>query len=167
MRCREIRKMLALRALGALAPDVRGKIETHLKSCAQCKDFSDDVSQLRRELKNVSIPPLSSDLDLRTRKACRRLISERVHKPASARTPKWIMLAPVVLILLSCAFFLALQDSMDIFKPRSFGYAVLYTVLLENLIMIVFSPLIIRIYKQKKRRQDSTYFNNMQQLAGG
>jgi anti-sigma factor (TIGR02949 family) len=65
MRCDEVQEKLNAYYDGEVKPEVRMKIEEHLRGCPECRQVQDSLKQLGQLLNRISIPPVPEELAMK------------------------------------------------------------------------------------------------------
>jgi len=112
------------------------------------KDFQKDLEFIRTHLKKMEIPEPSHDFLEKTRNLCHQKLSSSIK---SSRIPKsiWITLVLNIIFMGFLMFFFAKAlKSGQIFSPQAVGVMIL---VIQNAVMLFFSPVIIKKFKQGQK----------------
>jgi hypothetical protein len=156
MRCRQIRHLIIDATEREHAPEVRRTMEEHLERCEGCTGFRESLTAVRHGVEDLPLPTPSGTVDARVRALVRNAGAARsgAAEPLPPRwgsfsIPRFIWAAiPVLVILTSLIMASGLQDVLD--KTGSFLAATFFALLLQNAVMLVFTPILIRMLRRKE-----------------
>lgn len=144
MRCQDIERILTdgaeTRNLSGAADD----LERHLAACPGCAAFQADLARIRGHFRTERPPVLPPALDAGTRAAWR----EELASPRPAPLPRWLGAALGVLTALTAIVVYPIFASPEIVEPLSFRTAATIALLLQNGMMLLFAPILLRKFKK-------------------
>jgi anti-sigma factor RsiW len=158
MRCQDIERLIIDYSERNLSQEELGAIEEHLAQCAACTCFEKDFKNIRTSLQKMSPPTPPEELERRIRDMCHdelssRLAAEKQRVSLTHPSPvPWIIWAALVSLIGVTAFLLvSLFKNIGLNQPLSFGGAFVIAVILQNAVMLFFTPVIIRKYQSQKK----------------
>lgn len=150
--CRAIERLLAAGEVGELETAERRLVEGHLRACERCRAFAADRAAIRRELAAVPWPPLSDELDRRTRRALRP--GGVVEGPAAV--PAWVLVTlAIVTIVTGIWLAVSLADVTPQTTLADLPVAGLAAVIVivQNALMLFFAPVVLRTYRARREAE--------------
>ncbi len=157
MFCKNIQQWIIESSERNLRKEQLLKIEQHVSNCKRCADFEENLNNLRNRLKNTAQPDLPSQLFTQTWNHCMEEIasprtSEREISRLSffAPIPKTIWIAILALtVLTGMVLYWGFKD-FSLSETLSFPSAAILTLLLQNVTMLVFAPILLDWIRNRK-----------------
>ncbi len=158
MRCKDIERLIIDSSDEDLSSEELSAIEKHIVHCALCARFRDDLEKIRMGVKTMPQPALPPDLAQKTRLRCQAEISRRpaaVKKTAklipSDAIPKYVWAALLPLILLTVFALAPTLKGIRLDQTLTFTSAAALTIIIQNAVMLLFAPILIRRRRWKKQ----------------
>jgi hypothetical protein len=154
-RCRNIERLILEREDRPLEVPEARSIEDHLGRCADCRQFEAARRMTRNGLKDLSWPPLSNAIDLRTRqllrdKALDMTPEDRRPEAGKARIPIPITVA-LVLVTVLTAVWLTLSlvgvgpfESLKSVEDLPLAARIALALIGQNVAVLLCTPVIMR-----------------------
>jgi anti-sigma factor RsiW len=155
MRCRDIRHLVIDDAGQDLAPEVRQGMEKHLDRCERCARFRESMEAVSQGVKDLPRPLPSDSVDNEVRTLLQDADASRRY-PAAPLPSRWDSISiprliwaaiPVLVVLTALLMATGLQDILD--ETGSFLGATFVALLLQNAVMLVFAPILIKALRRK------------------
>jgi hypothetical protein len=125
-------------------------IKEHTQQCDQCTLFQSEYKNLRLSLKNNPAPDLPEELDRSTHEMCRKALN--LQKKSAPTIPRFIWGVLAVLIAISVIMFVPVFKDLRLNEPLSSQALFVLTFLIQNTVMLFFTPILIKNYRAKKTR---------------
>ncbi len=158
MRCKDIERLIIDSSDKDLSLEELSTIEKHIARCALCAHFQDDLEKIRIGVKTMPQPVLPPDLAQKTRLRCQAEISRR---PAAAKkiarlipsdsVPKYVWATLLPLILLTVFVIAPTLKEIRLDQTLTFASAAALTIIIQNAVMLLFAPILIRRRRWKKQ----------------
>jgi hypothetical protein len=163
MKCRECQKKLVEKVQEKRNSRILSGLQEHISQCETCARLEIHLILLRDGIAGMDPPRLSHELDQKTRMLCQsRLNAEKTapHKnasPSAHATPKTIWAVLIGLTALSSIWIVPALKDFQIGDPLTFKTGTALAFLLQNSLMLFFTPLLLRQHHwlQPLRRQNS------------
>lgn len=147
MKCRGFERLIVEAAGGEPKPEDEMRLQDHLRRCASCARFRDDMTKILESAETVELP---ADLDRRTKDLCLALLARPAVKAESAQSapgravPVWLKAVLVLTVILTTAWVLPLFDLPETAEkvPWEAGAAIL--ILIQNGLALFLAPLLLR-----------------------
>ncbi len=157
MKCKDIQQLIIDSSEGELSRDKLALIEKHLERCSDCAAFRDDIENIRWSIKNLPVFKPSPDFLKQTQSRCQTEIAKAhiIDQKASSRTtssstvPSYIWAALAVLISITGLFVLLQIINIKISQPLSFQNILVLSLIIQNTVMLFFTPILIKKYRVK------------------
>jgi hypothetical protein len=157
MRCKDIERLIIDSSDEKLSSEELKGIEQHVADCAQCARFKDELEKIQVCIKEMPLPVPTPDLVQKTRKSCYAEMSEQSAKNTGITPqlpihplPKLMWAALFSLILLTVLFFAPAFKEILEQQSLSFSSAVVLTLIIQNAVMLVLTPVLLRKYRWKQ-----------------
>ncbi len=158
MRCKDIELLIIDSSDEDLSLEELSAIEKHVAHCALCARFRDDLKDIRMGIKTMPQPVLPPDLAQKTRLRCQ---AEMSQQPAAAKKtaklipsdtiPKYVWAALLPLILLTVLVIVPIFKEIRLDQTLKFTSAAALTIIIQNAVMLLFAPILIRRRHGKKQ----------------
>jgi len=157
MRCKDIERLIIDSSDENLSLEELRTIEKHVAHCALCARFRDDLEKIRMGIKTIPRPILPPDLAQKTRLRCQAELSQQ--PAAGARIGKLIPFDPIPkyvwavlfpLILLTVFVLAPTLKEIRLDQTLTFTSVVALTIIIQNAVMLLFAPILIRRLRGKK-----------------
>lgn len=142
MNCDDVAILLACE--DDLDQDKRQEIERHISCCQQCAVFETDVKRIRGHCQKIVVPIPSDEFFENTRFLCHAKLQR-------SSIPKYIWIALGALLILTGILMLPLAMEIMADRPLSFPAIGLLFLLLQNLLMLFFAPVLIKKIRFQKK----------------
>lgn len=156
MRCQDIERILTEGADTRTGGGAAGDLERHLAACPDCAAFQADLARIRGHFRGGMPPVLPPALDIRTRAAWRAKLASHVAAtrtdedvaPRPVPLPRWLWAALAVLTALTAVIVYPIFAEPEIVEPLSFRTAAIAALLLQNGMMLLFAPILLRKFNR-------------------
>jgi hypothetical protein len=158
MRCKDIERLIIDSSDEDLSQEELTAIEKHVTRCASCARFRDDLEKIRMGIKVMPQPVVPPDLAQKTRL---RIHTEMGREPAAATKidqltpsesiPKYVWVALLPLIILTVILIVPIFKEIRLDQTLTFASVVALTIIIQNAVMLLFAPILIRRYRGKKQ----------------
>jgi predicted anti-sigma-YlaC factor YlaD len=138
MTCKHFQAMMLDQRSEPLSGPVSRSLSDHLKQCRECRVFQREISRLRQGCRSVPEPVLPDPLERATRRLCHRRIEQSNPVPR----PVYWALASILILTLVVIFPAMGKQPLD--SDWSPGEVLGLILVLQNAVMLLFSPLLIR-----------------------
>jgi len=149
MRCKDIERLIIDSTWKNLSEEDLLIIKEHTQQCALCTLFQSEYKNLRLSLKNNPAPDLPEDLDRSTHKMCRKALN--LQKKSAPTIPPFIWGVLAVLITISVIMFIPVFKDLMLNEPLSSQALFVLTFLIQNTVMLFFTPILIKNCRAKKQ----------------
>lgn len=122
----------------------RKEVERHLSRCERCAAFASDLQKIRNHLQSVPIPMPSHEFFEQTRSLCHARMKR-------SSIPKYIWAALAALLVLTGILVLPLAREIGLDQPLSFPTIGVLILILQNLLMLFFTPVLIQKFRFGKK----------------
>ncbi len=158
MRCKDIERLIIDSSDEDLSQEELSAIEKHVARCTLCTRFQDDFEKIRMDVKTIPQPVLPPDLAQKTRRRCQAEISQQ-HAAASKIAklissdpiPKYVWAALLPLIILTVFALAPTLKEIRLDQTLTFASAAALTIIIQNAVMLLFAPILIRRRRWKKQ----------------
>jgi hypothetical protein len=158
MRCKDIERLIIDASDEDLSAEELSAIEKHFARCALCARFQDDLEKIRMGVKTIPQPVLPPDLAQKTRLRCQAEISQQPAAGArisklipSEPIPKYVWAVLLPLILLTVFLLAPTLKEIRLDQTLTFTSVVALTIIIQNAVMLLFAPILIRGRRWKKK----------------
>jgi hypothetical protein len=158
MNCEDIEILLSIE--DDLEQDKSQEVAQHLSQCAKCAAFSSDLQKIRTYLHEEFIQMPSDEFFGKTRVLCHARIGR-------SSIPKFIWIAFGVLLILTGVLMLPLAREIWVDQPLSFPMISVMILLLQNLLMLFFTPVLIQKFRSRKKAPMNDSFNFDKEVCHG
>ena len=158
MRCKDIERLIIDSSEEDLSQEELTAIETHVARCALCARFQEDLEKIRMGIKVMPQPVIPPDLAQKTRL---RIHTEMGREPAAATKidqltpsepiPKYVWVALLPLIILTVILIVPIFKEIRLDQTLTFASVVALTIIIQNAVMLLFAPILIRRRHRKKQ----------------
>ncbi len=158
MRCKDIERLIIDSSDEDLSLEELSAIEKHVARCALCARLRDDLEKIRMGVKTMPQPVLPPDLAQKTRLRCQAEISRRPAAAAriaklipSDPIPKYVWAVLLPLILLTVFVLAPTLKEIRLDQTLTFASVVAFTIIIQNAVMLLFAPILIRRRRWKNQ----------------
>ena len=163
MKCKQAEKLIIEWSQTGLDPAIKTELDDHVLDCLKCSSFMKKTQMIHQSIGEIEQPDPSVALLDRTIALCHAELTkqneiyvvEKYH-PEVIRIPKFVWYAFGMLLILTAAW--AIPVLREVVKSKIITRQVIMvlTVIIQNLMMLIFSPVLLRRLKLK------FYENNFQ-----
>ena len=150
MKCQKIENILI--ESGPEQPSaITAQVRTHLEHCSRCRRFAEGLQKLRREassLSALSAPETMADSVL---KSCRSELHAGIQ-PLPVRLPVWLRACAGLLLALTVLWITPVLKDFVTEKSVTYSTGMVIAILVQNTIMLLFAPLVIRIFRDRAQK---------------
>jgi len=158
MRCKDIERLIIDSSDEKLGSEELKGIEQHVADCAQCARFKDELEKIQACIKKMPLPVPKPELVQKTRKRCyAEIFPQQAKKTGITQQlpihplPKLMWAALFSLILLTVLFFAPAFKEILEQQILSFSSAVVLTLIIQNAVMLILTPVLLRKYRWKQQ----------------
>jgi len=151
MRCKQAEKLIIELSQTELDSDIKSELDTHVLNCAKCASFRENLQMIHQGIKKIKAPDPSQDLLEKTGAFCHSEIigqAESFHR-ATIKTPKFVWVACGALLILTIAWAVPVLKEVVKSQIITRQAILIITIIVQNLIMLLFSPVLLRRLKLK------------------
>ena len=157
MRCLRVENIL-IEGMPEQSAAIPAQVRAHLEHCPQCRRLAEDLQKLRRKaasLAAISAPEATAGSVLRR---CRLELRTGIQ-PLPARVPVWVQACAGLLLVLTILWVYPVLE--DFMKEESVNYStgLVIALLVQNTIMLLFAPLIIRIFRDRAQKTPNWFMH--------
>jgi len=159
MKCSEMERLIIESSSVSSDEETKNEMERHMKDCVRCARLEEDMAGIRAALLGQSGPELPQDLDEKTRQLClATLASSQVNREISdgkawlESIPLSIKVAFISLIVLTAVCSLPLLRQLMLEESLSVAAIIMLSMIVQNAVMLIFSPLLLRRFRTKRSR---------------
>ncbi len=158
MKCKEIKSLIIASSGGLQDPNQLNAIDSHVEHCIKCSRLKEDMESLRNLMHRRGEPNLPEDLDKKTYLECLSEIHSLQNNKKKAYLQKQLLSIPIymkvvfisLLVLTVIWIFPVFQDFGIAGEPLSVATIFGLFWIIQNVMMLLFAPLLIRRYQSKK-----------------
>lgn len=153
MRCTRVESVL-MEGMQEQSAAVQEQLQAHLKDCPQCEKFAEELQALHEDAAELVATEVPESLSVSVLSRCRSELRESARS-FPGTVPVWVRACTGLLCLLTVLW--AYPAIKDFVMEESVDYrtGLVITLVMQNAIMLLFAPLIVRIFKN--RAQKSRY----------
>ncbi len=159
MRCKDAERLLLDFSEEVLDSETIEKIKHHIVGCPRCATLDEDLKKIRMSLQQMPFQTASEEFFEKTRAQCHAILAKPLIAKSKGRRPSipwWIWAAFSALLVLTVVLILPLAAGVDLTQPLTFPKVGVIILLLQNLVMLFFTPVLL----QKKRFPKDSYNND-------
>jgi len=154
MKCQDIQKLIIEQSDAAISPNQKRIIEDHLVDCPQCKQFFEDLIRIRCSIQEQPFPTLSEKIQSQTLIQCHRILElNKKGVAANSPVPKWLWIALGICLAIAIFWLSTLGKQFLENKNLSPGNIHVLLFILQNIIMLVLTPVLMKQYQQKQKKK--------------
>ena len=156
MDCKDIKRKIVEGSENSLSGFEEASILDHVQNCAECARFQEETMKIREYIDLAAGPALPIELDLKTRAVCHNWLDRTAalkHDTGTgihAAIPKLIWGALFALILITGFIALPFFKELRSDGPLSYQSFFVFTLMVQNVVMLFFAPVIIRKHKTRE-----------------
>ncbi|MFC1502282.1 hypothetical protein ACFL6A_02610 [bacterium] len=158
MKCRECQRLIVQSTPDQLSLEVQSELTGHLSQCSDCASLESELETIRTGIKKWPVPELSEKLDEETRTLCHAQLAGMkkhsiVKRPSSSilTTPRFIWAILISLVILSLFWIIPTLKDFQFEEPMNFKTSAALAFLIQNSLMLIFSPLLLRPHRWAQR----------------
>lgn len=159
MKCKHFRSLILEQPDRELTAGESRMLADHLSGCRECLAFKQELLLLGGLIGENRFPELSTDVEREVRKRCHRALREReTAKQAAEKIPAWlgiprgILLSLFLLVAITMILILTGFGEISIGNTLSAGDLLILMLVLQNAVMLLFSPVLFRKYGRMTSR---------------
>ena len=156
MRCKEYEYLIIESSERDLTDSEQQRINKHCSHCENCSRFKKNIEEIRISLKRSIPPAVPAGLDEKTELLCRNEINRKTlpfkqgTKAFCAPVPGYIWAAFILLTILTSFLLFSGLKTINSDQQLSLWTIFMFTVVLQNAVMLFLLPVIILRYKTKQ-----------------
>ena len=159
MKCKDIERQIIESSSERLDEKKKLEIERHMKGCADCGRFEEEMDGIRKTLLRQSKPVLPEDLDKRTYQLCREALASPQREGEVFGRKAWLKSIPfsikaafLCLIVLTIIWAVPQLEEFKLDDSLSAASIIILSVIFQNALMLILSPLLLRRFRMKRAR---------------
>jgi len=156
MKCKQAEKLIIEGSRTVLDPAIKAELDTHLLDCPRCSNFKDNFQMIYQGINEVKAPEPSTELLEKTIALCHNELIEQgeiyvfeKYHPPKIRLPKFVWVAFGALLILTIAWAVPVLREVAKSQVITRQAVMVLTMIVQNLIMLLFSPVLLRRLKSK------------------
>jgi len=162
MRCKHAEKLIMDSQEIDLQEDKKQELNNHIQSCHICSNFVNNLNSIRDKTKMLPNVEPSDLLVQKTLEYCHAELSQKNHKASifsqsKIPTPKFIWAAIIAIITISLIWFFPILKDFFVSDIISKQTVWIFSIIIQNSIMLLFAPLIIKKLKIKQQIYNHSY----------
>jgi anti-sigma factor RsiW len=148
MTCKMIERLMLESEDRALDAEERRKIDDHLRTCAECRDFQAGRRTIREGLRDIRWAELPPEAEAKTRRLCLEVLGsapgERREAAGRARIPVPVIAAAAMFTILAAVWLAATLGDLTPGEslPATAWAAVAF--IAQNVLMLFLAPVVFR-----------------------
>lgn len=156
MKCNQAEKLIIELSATRLDPAIKAELDAHVFDCPKCTSFREKLHKIQQSIGKIKHPDPSNELLDRTIALCHDELVEQgeiygfaKYHPEGIRIPKFVWYAFGILLILTAGW--AVPVLREVVKSRTVTQQAIMvlTVIIQNLLMLIFSPVLLRRLKLK------------------
>jgi hypothetical protein len=158
MSCRKMEKWIIESSEEDLSPEKLSELRQHLSHCTRCARFKEDLQKIRIGLNELPSPLPSVELERRTRLMCQTALNhlKKAERKATlliplSPLPKTVWAALILIIILTSIWALPSLKQFPLDQTSSFHAWMVLGIIIQNVTMLIFSPLLLRKHRWRKQ----------------
>ena len=154
MKCKDVERLILDMSEGEENKYKIEEIKHHISHCSKCATLEDDLKNIRDYLLKMPFPIPAEEFFEKTRALCNSEIGKislpekRLIRPP---IPKYIWAAFSTLLILTGVLMLPLGIEISVEEPLSFQTIGVLIILVRNLVMLFFAPVLIHKIRFRKK----------------
>ena len=141
MKCKSYRALMIEQRPELLSKPQSRLLADHIENCRDCREFQQELKQLQWGVKAIPEPVLPDDCERLSREACHREI-----RKAPGRVPRSVYLALLALMAITLVLIFPVVGELSFEASFSSQEILAVILVLQNAVMLLLSPLLIRRY---------------------
>lgn len=158
MKCKQAKKLIIEASQTELDPKIKAELDEHVLNCAKCGSFRENLQMILEGIENIKAPKPSIELLNETSALCyseligqsETFISESFHR-LTTKTPKFVWIALGALLILTISWAVPVLKDAAKSQILSRQAMLVITIIVQNIIMLLFSPVLLRSLKLKSK----------------
>jgi anti-sigma factor RsiW len=159
MKCKDIENLVIESSSERLDEETKEEMERHMKDCVRCARLEEEMAGIRNAFPRQSRPALPQDLDERTYQLCRTEMTSPQREGEVFGGKAWLKSIPfsikaafISLIVLTVIWTVPLLRELKLEESLSVAAIILLSLIFQNTVMLIFSPLLLRRFRMKRAR---------------
>lgn len=156
MNCKQAEELMIDPSQTALDPALQADLAAHLSNCPGCASFRAQFLLIQQGINAIKDPIPSKQLLQDTSSLCHNeligqtgvIFAENVHR-STANTPKYIWVAPVVLLIITIVWALPILKELANNQIMTQQTVFVFTIIVQNILMLILAPLLLRRFNLK------------------
>jgi len=154
MKCKQAEKLIIELFESGLDPAIKAELDAHVLDCTKCASFREKLHKIHQAMGAIKHPDPSEILLDRTMALChdelikqdKIYVVEKYH-PEAVRVPKFVWYAFGMLLILTVAWAIPVLKEVVKSQVITRQAIMVFTVIVQNLMMLIFSPVLLRKLK--------------------
>lgn len=162
MKCKECERLILESYSEGLNEETKEEVERHMKGCERCARLEEEMAGIRNAFLRQCRPVLPQDLDEKTYQLCRAEMTSRQREGQVFGGKVWLKSIPfsikaafISLIVLTVIWTVPLLRELKLEESLSVAAIILMSLIFQNTVMLIFSPLLLRRLRMKRARLET------------
>lgn len=155
MKCKQCISLVLEQPNRDMSDDESRMLAEHLNRCADCLAFKNELQAVSGLMKAIRAPELSSELDEKTREKCHGALRKAGTIKETAETsprlfglPRGILASLFLLVAITLVLVFPTIGELSFKETLSAGEMFTLMLILQNAVMLLFSPVLFRKYSR-------------------
>jgi len=160
MRCKDAERLMLDFNEEVLDGETIEKIKHHVAGCPKCATLEEDMKKIRISLQQMPFQTASEEFLEQTRAQCHAILAKPLiakSKGLRPSIPWWIWAAFSALLVLTGVLMLPLAGGVDLAQPLDFPKIGVIILVLQNLVMLFFTPVLLQKIRFPKDRYKNDF----------
>lgn len=161
MKCKDVEPIIIEASHELLDGEDKKEMERHLKDCARCARLEEEMDGIKNAFLRHPRPALPEVLDERTHRMCRAELASAKRKADIPGEKNWLKSIPLAvktafisLFVLTAVWAVLVFRELRVEDTVSATSILLLALMIQNAVMLVFSPLLLRGLRLKKSKPE-------------
>ena len=150
MKCQDIETILIDASGERLPPEKTETVSSHLLKCPECRRLQKDLETMRKALRQAQFPSPPAAIIRETRALC----LEEFKKRSLPLLPAYIWAVLLLITVLTGIILVPLVENFSLEPPLNFQTLTVIGLLIQNITMLLFSPLLIQHFRPVRREEE-------------
>lgn len=157
MKCRDIQNLLVNYHESEMTETMNTKLKNHLSACKNCRKFQKNLNKLHLGLKSIPYPSPPDKLVRQTMNRCHAILRSNILRKhvkgvSKLSLPMGFRILSLVSIVLTVIWITDVLSQYDLDQSLTFESVLVFRILIQNSLMLIFSPLLIYLVQLRKNR---------------
>ena len=156
MKCKQAEKLIIELSQTGLDPAIKAELDAHVFDCPKCTSFREKFQMIHQGIDEIKYPDPSTAILEKTIALCHDELIEQdeiygfeKYHPETIRIPRFVWYAFGMLLILTVAWGVPVIREVVKSQIITRQAIMVLTVIVQNLMMLIFSPVLLRRLKLK------------------